>query len=353
MGKKAMAAAISLVLVVSQVVFLGGCKGTAKKDAGKDELVVLSWGGALQDAEREAIFKPFEEKYNVKIIEASPPDYGKIKAMIDAGKPEYDVMNVDADFVPRAVRENLLEKLDMSVIDTTDLDPETVTEYSVGAEIFGSNITYNTKAFSSDNHPRTWAEFWDVRKFPGTRTFQKRPTPVLEMALLADGVAPADLYPLDVDRAFKSLDKIKPYVKTWWETGAQSLQLIGDNEIPLGDIWSGRVVTAAEQGMPIALEMNEGVLALDSWVIPRGAKNKELAMKFLAFATSAEVDAAYATAYPYGPINLKAYTLMTDKAKSRLATNPEVRKTQVMTDVNWWLDNFDPINDRFQKWLLE
>ena len=345
---------ILIVVLICAVLFtLPCCKEAAKKNGQPEELVVLSWGGALQDAERETIFKPFEEKYNVRIREASPPDYGKIKAMIDEGKPEYDVMNVDADFVPRAVRQNLLEKLDFTVIDKIDLDPETVTEYSVGAEIFGNNITYNTTVYSKENHPKSWADFWDVKKFPGDRTFQKRPTPLLEMALLADGVKIADVYPIDIDRAFKSLERIKPYIKTWWETGAQSIQLLTDNEAALGMLWSGRVLTAQDQNLPIALELNESVLALDSWVIPRGAKHKELAMKFIAFATDPQIDANYATMYPYAPINLKSYDLLTDEVKSRIATNPEVRKTQLMTDVNWWLDNFDSVNDRFQKWLLE
>ena len=342
-----------VLLSCAALAALASCSKKEEAKADEQELVVLSWGGALEDAEREAIFKPFEQQYHVRIREASPPDYGKIKAMIDEGKPEYDVMNVDADFVPRALRQNLLEKLDFSVIDSTDLDPETVTPYSVGAEIFGNNITYNTKVFSEANHPHTWAEFWDVKKFPGGRTFQKRPTPLLEMALLADGVPLDSVYPIDVDRAFKSLDKIKPYVKTWWETGAQSVQLLTDNEVPLGMLWSGRVLTAQSQNMPVALEKNQCVLALDSWVIPRGTKKKDLAMKFIAFATSAKVDAAYATAYPYAPINLKSYDLLSDSAKEKLTTNPQVRKTQLMTNVNWWVDNFDAVNDRFQKWLLE
>jgi putative spermidine/putrescine transport system substrate-binding protein len=325
-----------------------GCGKSSDK-----QLVVLSWGGALQDAQRKTIFKPFEEKYGVKIVEASPVDYGKIKAMVQNGKPEYDVMDVDADFVPRGAKENLLEKLDFSVIDKKDLDNDFTTDYSVAAEIFSNNISYNTKAYSKDNHPKTWKEFWDVKKFPGARTMQKYPMTILEIALLADGVDGKKLYPLDVDRAFKSLDKIKPSIKNWWDTGAQSIQLVTDNEVQIGELWSGRVLAAQSQNMPIALEDNQSVLSVDSWTVMKGTPKKELAMKFIAFATSAEVCAAYAKAYPYGPVNLKAYDLMTKEEKARLATNPDKRKTQVMIDVNWWFENFDKVNERFQKWLLK
>lgn len=340
---------VSLVLLSTVIIAAySGCSKSSDK-----QLVVLSWGGALQDAQRKTIFKPFEKKYGVKIIEASPVDYGKIKAMVQNGKPEYDVMDVDADFVPRGAKEGLLEKLDFTAIDKTNLDNAFTTEYSVAAEIFSNNISYNTKAYSKDNHPKTWAEFWDVKKFPGARTMQKWPMTILEIALLADGVDSKKLYPLDVDRAFRSLDKIKPNIKSWWDTGAQSIQLLTDNEVQIGELWSGRVLAAQGQNMPVALEDNQSVLSVDSWTVIKGAKNKDLAMKFIAFATSAEVDAEYARAYPYGPVNLKAYDLLTKEEKARLATNPEKRKNQVMIDVDWWFVNFDKVNERFQKWLLK
>lgn len=336
-----------------------GCGGkgasdkSAQSSSGDKELVVLSWGGALQDAQREAIFKPFEKKYGVKIIEASPPDYGKLKAMVQNGKVEYDVMDVDTDFIPRGVKDNLLEKLDFNIIDKTDLDPTYVNDYSVGAEIYTTAISYNTQAYSLSNHPQTWAEFWDVKKYPGARALQKWPVPTLEIALLADGVDPKKLYPLDVDRAFKSLDKIKKDTKVWWETGAQSTQILADNEVSLAGNWSGRTITAKNQGMPLDYENNQSMLLGDSWAVPKGAAHQELAMKFIAYATSPEAQAAFGKIYPYGLVNQKAYDLLDDKTKAGLATSPAKRPYQVTIDVNWWAKNYDAVNDRFQKWLIQ
>ena len=346
-------------MVMTMLVASAGCggKGTAdqaaKSSSDAKELVVLSWGGALQDAQREAIFKPFEEKYGVKIIEASPPDYGKLKAMVENGKVEYDVMDVDTDFVPRGVKGNLLEKLDFGVIDKTDLDATYVNDYSVGAEIYTTAISYNTKAYSASNHPKTWAEFWDINKYPGARAIQKWPIPTLEIALLADGVDPKNLYPLDIERAFKSLDKIKNNTKVWWDTGAQSTQVLADNEVSLAGNWSGRTIAAKKQGMPVDFENNQSIMLGDSWIVPKGAKNQELAMKFIAYATSPEAQAAFGKIYPYGLVNKKAYDLLDDQTKAGLATSPAKRPYQVTIDVEWWADNFDAVNDRFQKWLIQ
>ncbi|MCX7711406.1 MAG: ABC transporter substrate-binding protein [Clostridia bacterium] len=317
------------------------------------ELVVVSWGGAIQDAQRTAIFKPFEEKFGVKIKEVSPPDYGKLKAMVAAGKTEWDVMDLDADFVPRGIKENLLEPLDFNIIDKTDLDPMSTNDYSVGAEYYTTGIAYNSEVVKTGSHPKNWAEFWDTSKFPQARTLQKWPVPTLEIALLADGVAPDKLYPLDVDRAFKSLDKIKKNVKAWWATGAQSAQLLTDKETPLGGVWSGRIIAAKKQGAQVEIEVNQSVLLVDSWAVPKGTTRKELAMKFIAFATSPQPQADFAKAYPYGVPNKKAYDLMDEATKATLSTSPEKRPLQVSIDVNWWAENFDKVNERFQKWLIE
>ncbi len=326
---------------------------TAGSGGGDKELVVVSWGGALQDAQRTSIFKPFEEKYGVKIKEVSPPDYGKLKAMVEAGKTEWDVMDLDMDFVPRGVKQDLLEKLDFSVIDKTDLDEMSTNDYSVGAEYYTTGIAFNTKAIPVGSQPKNWAEFWDLNKFPQPRTLQKWPVPTLEIALLADGVAPDKLYPLDLDRAFKSLDKIKKSVKSWWSTGAQSAQLLTDQEVALGGVWSGRMIAAKKQGAPVELEVNQSVLLVDSWAVPKGAPHKDLAMKFIAFATSAQAQADFAKLYPYGVPNKKAYDLMDESVKAELSTSPDKRPLQVTIDVDWWAENFDKVNDRFQKWLLE
>ena len=321
-------------------------------DAGK-ELVVVSWGGANQDAQRESIFKAFEKKTGVKIKEDSPTDYGKFTAMVNSGNVQWDVVDVDADFVPRAVKQGLIEKLDFNVIDKTNLEESLTTEYSVGAELFAVTIAYDTNSYPTGKQPTTWAEFWDTQKYPGGRSLWKYAPSTLEIALLADGVKPEDLYPLDVERAFKSLDKIKKDINVWWTTGAQPAQLLTDNEIALAGAWNGRITSAKEQGASIDVEFNQSILMADSWVVVKNAPQKDLAMKFIAFATAPEQQAAFAKLIPYGVVNSKAYDLLDDATKDKMASSPEKRSKQIMLDVNYWVDNYDKINERFQNWLIQ
>ncbi len=324
----------------------------ASGDAGK-ELVVVDWGGAYTDAHKKASFEPFEKKYGVKITVVSPTDYGKFKAMVETGSVEWDVVSVDTDFAIRAGREGMLEKLDYNVIHKDGIPDNLVFDYGIASSLFSTVIGYNTKAFSTDNHPKSWAEFWDTKTYPGARSFYKSPTWTLEAALLADGVKPEELYPLDVDRAFKSLDKIKGDVKVWWNAGAQPPQLLATGEVPLSAAWNGRITDAKTQGGPVDLEYNQGLVAANVWVIPKGSKNKDLAMKFIDFDIAPEQQVAFSTNIDYAPANQKAIDLLPQDAKDRLGQSPENLKKQIYIDAAWWVDNFDSVNERFQQWLLK
>ena len=127
---------------------------------------------------------------------------------------------------------------------------------------------------------------------------------MIEAALLADGVPPANLYPLDLDRAFKKLDTIKGDI-IWWSSGAQSQQLLASAEASFGSFWNGRLTALAADGMPVETSWDQNITAADSLVVPKGAQNKAKAMQFIAYATSPKAQAEMAAATGYAPINLE------------------------------------------------
>ena len=153
--------------------------------------------------------------------------------------------------------------------------------------------------------PKTWADLFDTTKFPGKRTFYKWSAPgVIEAALLADGVAPANLYPLDLDRAFKKLDTIKADI-IWWSSGAQSQQLLASAEAPFGSFWNGRLTALAADGMPVETSWDQNITAADSLVVPKGAQNKAKAMKFIALRDQPKGSGRDGRRTGYAPINLE------------------------------------------------
>lgn len=314
--------------------------------AAAEDMVFTSWGGTTQDAQKTYWADPFTAESNVAVTQDGPTDYGKIKAMVEAGNVTWDVVDVEGDYAVQAGNAGLLEKLDFSVIDKSKLDPRFVTDYSVGSFYYSFVIGCNKDAVEAC--PKTWADLFDVQKFPGKRAFYKWSAPgVVEAALLADGVPADKLYPLDLDRAFKKLDTIKADI-VWWDSGAQSQQLLASAEAPFGSFWNGRLTALAETGVTVETSWTNNITAADSLVVPKGAKNKNAAMKFIAQATSEASQAQFATATGYAPVNLDSNTLMDAELRKSL---PDMQAdTQVNADMSYWAKHRDEIGTRWYAW---
>ncbi|RWY83717.1 extracellular solute-binding protein [Rhizobium leguminosarum] len=311
-----------------------------------DNMVFSSWGGTTQDAQKAAWASPFTEKTGITVVQDGPTDYGKLKAMVEAGQVTWDVVDVEGDYAAQAGKNGQLEKLDFSVIDKSKLDPRFVTDYSVGSFYYSFVIGCNADAVSAC--PKTWADLFDTVKFPGKRTFYKWSAPgVIEAALLADGVAADKLYPLDLDRAFKKLDTIKSDI-VWWSGGAQSQQLLASAEAPFGSIWNGRMTALAASGIKTETSWEQNITAADSLVVPKGSPNAEAAMKFIAMATAAEPQAALAKATGYAPINVDSAKLMDPETAKTLPDQQTA--SQVNADMNYWADNRDAIGEKWYAW---
>lgn len=310
------------------------------------DMVFTSWGGTTQDAQKTYWADAFTEETKIAVTQDGPTDYGKIKAMVEAGNVTWDVVDVEGDYAVQAGNAGLLEKLDFSVIDKDKLDPRFVTDYSVGSFYYSFVIGCNTDAVEAC--PKTWADLFDTQKFPGKRAFYKWSAPgVIEAALLADGVAADKLYPLDLDRAFKKLDTIKADI-VWWDSGAQSQQLLASAEAPFGSFWNGRLTALAQTGVSVETSWTNNITAADSLVVPKGAKNKEAAMKFIATATSGSAQAQFAAATGYAPISLEANTLMEPALRNTL---PDMQAdTQVNADMSYWAEHRDEIGTRWYAW---
>jgi putative spermidine/putrescine transport system substrate-binding protein len=310
------------------------------------DLVFSSWGGTTQDAQKAAWADKFTEKTGINVLQDGPTDYGKLKAMVEANAVTWDVVDVEGDYAAQAGKKGLLEKLDFSVIDKSKLDPRFVTEYSVGSFYYSFVIGCNKDVV--DACPKTWADLFDTEKFPGKRAFYKWSAPgVIEAALLADGVPADKLYPLDLDRAFKKLDTIKGDI-IWWSGGAQSQQLLASAEAPFGSLWNGRMTALAQTGVSVETSWEQNITAADSLVVPKGAKNKEAAMQFIALATSAQAQAELANLTGYAPINLDSPELMNAELAKTL---PDAQTaSQVNADMNYWAENRDAIGERWYAW---
>ncbi|WP_271611807.1 ABC transporter substrate-binding protein [Bradyrhizobium sp. CCBAU 21362] len=320
---------------------------------GSGEVRVANWGGASHEAEHKAIFEPFEKATGIKVRAFPGMSTAKLKAMVDTGNVEWDVAQTGP-----AGREPLLkigdyfEKIDYSLIDD-GVDRQYRSEYGVGLWVWAQVMAYRTDAFKGAA-PSGWADFWDIDKFPGGRAmFGMGPDyPELEFALMAAGVPADKLYPLDINKALASYDKIKKSVVKWWQTGAQPTQLLTDREVTMTTVWNGRMEALEAQGVPAKISWGQGLAKQDGWVIPKGAKNKTNAMKLIAYSTMPIPQARLSLAINYGPVNDAAFKYIPPERRAVLPSAPENKLQMVPYNYRWWSDNHDAAIAKFNEWLL-
>ncbi len=336
--------------------------------AGAQEITVMSFGGAYGASQMEAYYKPYMAETGVKItsVDADNPAI-PIKAMVEAGNVTVDVVDLEPSDVLRLCDEGALQVLDIdSLPDGDDGTPAredfvdgTLYDCAVGTIVYSTLIAYRSDRTEG---VESVADFFDLEKFPGKRGLRKSAKFALELALMADGVAPADVYdvlstPEGVDRAFAMLDKIKDSV-IWWEAGAQAPQLLADGEVVMSTGYNGRFFDAMiAEGQPFELFWPNQILDFNLYAIPNGAPNPEEAWKFIQYATDSERLAAQATYISYGPArkssadNLGMFKDGKTEIAAYLPTYPEYLENSLTTNIEFWADHDIELSERFNTWL--
>jgi putative spermidine/putrescine transport system substrate-binding protein len=321
---------------------------------GSGEVRIATFGGTMQDAQAKAYFEPFEKLSGITVRAFPGSNPAKIKAMVETGNVDWDMAQLSRGSILNLQKHgDYFEKIDYGLVDD-GVGPEYRFEYGLEMLVWSQVMAYRTDAFKGAP-PQGWADFWDVEKFPGDRAMAGTGAggwPELELALMAAGVPPDKLYPLDIDKGFASYDKIKKSVVKWWDTGAVPIQLLTDREVALTTVWNGRMAALQAAGVPAAISWRQGLLKRDAWGIPKGAKNKANAMKFAAYSTMAIPQARVALGIPYGTVNAKSDEFIPADRMEVLPSAPAIKAQLVRYDYDWWIENADAVIARFNKWLL-
>ena len=307
-------------------------------------------GGTWDDAYTAVVSGPFTEKTGIQIIKSGAPDFARMKAQVISGNPEWDICDFAGSWMAIASKQNLLETLDVGLIgDASSLMISPKNDFIRGIG-FASAITWNTKRVSGKNVPTSFEQLWDTKAFPGPRVFLSRVDWVLEMALVADGVDPGNLYPLDVDRGFRSLEKIRPHVAKWCKTVSELTTLVANGEAEYSVNPTSRTKAAVQGGLPLATNLNQTIIAGDYVGIPKGSRNVGPATKLIAFYMTKEVQAAFCSKLAFVPGNPQAAPLVDPDVKNWLPD--ESTGNHIVQDSTWWAENLEAMNDRFTEFLL-
>jgi putative spermidine/putrescine transport system substrate-binding protein len=321
------------------------------------DLTVVGWGGILQPTQDKYFFKPFVAETGIPLQQASwDGGIGVLRSKVQAGNSDWDVVEVEPQDEAIGCEESLLEKLDWDKLGGKDKYlPVAVHDCGIGAIVFSYVYAYDGDKIK--NGPQNWVDFFDLTKFPGKRGLRSSPQANLEAALMADGVAPADVYkilatPEGLDRAFKKLDTIKPSI-VWWETGSQSVRLLLSGDVALGMMYNGRYPAINKDGRNIKLVWDQNILTQDIWVILKGTPNLENAYKLLNFMQDPKREVDVGVAISSGMSTKASVGLYPKDVQAWMPTSPQNTAHALEFDTDFWLENFDKINERFTKWVAQ
>lgn len=323
------------------------------------DVVIGSFGGSYQDAQRKALFEPAARKMGISVNDQTYGGISDIRLKVKAGAVEWDLVVSGAVYAARAAEEGLLEAIDYDVVDVSTFEPDMYTDTCVGTIVFSTVLAWNTETFGADG-PQSWADFWDVKKFPGARAMRNKFDGNFEVALLADGVPLERVYEVlsteqGMRRAINKLREIKPHVAVWWKSGAQHAQLMKDGEVDMTTGWNGRFDAAKKDGAKVSYNFNEALMDYECWAIPKGAPNRETAMQFLNEISSAGIQANLPKYISYGPANSGAYELglIDDETARALPSHPDNARLQLQMSTEWYAKNAQRATALFQDMMTE
>lgn len=328
--------------------------------AAHSDLTLVNFGGNAARAQMTVLLRPWERstgKYTT--MEEYNGGIDEIRRQVNTANVTWDVIDMEYSDLIQACDEGLLEVFDHSILppasDGTPADSDFRTDAlhkcGVGNLVWSTVYAYEGDDF--DQAPSTIQDFFDVEAFPGNRGIRRDPRGILEWALMADGIAPADIYtrldtPEGLDQAFDKLDALSSSI-VWWDRGDQPAKLLAEKSVSLTMAWNGRLYRPiTEDGRDIQIIWDGQVWDYDLFAIPKGARNADAAKEFISYATSTDKLGEWVSQISYGPARVSAMAKVSPELLPLLPTTDANLTNALRYDSQWWAQNIDRIRPRFE-----
>jgi putative spermidine/putrescine transport system substrate-binding protein len=323
--------------------------------AGPNDLTVVTRDEAQQQAIQVAYSQPFTAATRLAVQQQVwPGGVDTLRTRAKLPDNSWDVVLVDPEELSTGCGEGLFERLDWAAIGGKDhYQPAAVSECGLGAFVVDTVL-----AWDKDKLPGapTWADFWDVAKYPGKRGLHKGVRGNLEIALMADGVAPGDVYKTlatsdGVDRAFRKLDQLKPYI-VWWSSNAEAAKILASGDVLMTSAPSGPVAALADQQhRNFGLQFSGGLFEMQSWAITKGSRLVRTAEQFLYFIGLPVIEQRLLQHSGDAAMVKGLVDSLPPEVAAVSASNPANLNNGLRIDSNFWRDNATKIRPRFDAWL--
>ncbi len=332
-----------VVLAITTMVVVPGSGAMA------EEIVVAGYGGSLK-ALQSVIHPMFEAETGLKAVAVTGMNPAKMRQMVDQNAVEWDIVLLGPEQTP--ITGEYLEKIDFNVVKPVGIPEEGIYDHGVASDLYSVVLVWRKDVYK-DNPPQNWGDFWDPEKFPGRRTLPRRTIDIVELALMGDGVDPASMYPIDVDRAIGAIKRIEPHIAKFWKGGNEPIQLLLSGEVDMAAVWVTRVVRQLEEDAeaPLDFTWNQHLMAQDVLAIPKGSKHVVAAQRYINFRLRSDVQGIMLNLAPIGPANSRAQKYV-KKGRERFNPTSEVNlPLGHFRDPSYWLENLKKIDAKVSEIL--
>ena len=319
-----------------------GTDSAASGSADGGELYVYNWGEYID----EDVISQFEEETGITVVYDLFETNEEMYPVIEAGAVNYDVV-CPSDYMIQKMRENdLLAELNFDNIPNIDqidpaymemsqaFDPEN--KYSVPYCWGTVGILYNTKLLDELGvpAPTKWADLWDER-LSGEILMQDSVRDAFMVALKKDGYSMNSESKDELEQTKQELIDQKPLVQAYVIDQVRDKMIGG--EAAVGVIYSGEMLYIQDEVANLGLDYDleyvipeEGTnLWLDSWVIPKNAKNKENAEKWIDFMCRPEIAKANFEYITYPTPNKGAFELLDEEMQNNKAVFSDINSLKI------------------------
>jgi len=317
---------------------------------------IATYGGVIQEYQTRLFAQPFEAKTGIKVNMGSNASLALVKLQNAAGTAaQWDICSLSGAEYHEAIAQKLIVPYDYSIIDTTNIVPEYKHSHGIKFSLFLFVMAWDKRQIPDDKAPQTPAEFWDTNRFKGKRSLYAGISDgsTLEMALLADGVPLHQLYPLDVDRALRSLERLGRSNIIWHNTNAEPIQQLTSGAVALANCFNGRVIAANRSGGQLGFTPAYSAVSGNPNCVIASSINKKEAFEYLNYMLNTpQADAEYMQLTNYAIPNREALKLVPPEILDILPTSPKLKDKVFIKEDAWWAANLAKASTKFKEWQL-
>lgn len=326
--------------------------------AAPPSITIATWSGPYGAAQENEVFKPFTRETGITIRIAR--NDGDLLTLEKASTPTapWQVVDIENAALTRGCAEGQFEKLDHAALlgeaAVADFIPGTLHPCGIGQLIWSQVVAYDATQLST-SPPRGLADFFDLARFPGKRGLYSRAEGNLELALMADGIPPEDVYQVlrtteGLEQAFAKLTTLSG-AAVFWSQGDGPERLLNEGKVIMSTAYAGRFQRPRSGARrPVGLMWTNQLWRTSYWAIPTNSGDLANAQRFVSFATDAERLSRLAVRLRFGPARKSAMALVPANARDDLPTARRQFHDALMMDAGFWAEIGPRLEERFQAW---